>query len=153
MSLSDRKAVIDFVEQDYFGNVERENIDGVLDCFQHQAEVIVRHGDNPVRYFSVAPRGDHDDLRGFYLHLCGNYTASFSGFKHFVDLDEGRSACYFDVRLTPKPDASYADSDALWLNNCNFFRYENGKIKHMIIYYSNPDSAASHDVPTGYPRK
>jgi hypothetical protein len=150
MSLTDRDAVIEFVEQAYFGSVQRQDIAAVMGCFEATAEVVIRHGDNPVRQFSVAPQAGADDLQTFYAHLCGNYQAQFRDFKHFVDLDAQRSACYFTVRLTPKADGLYADAGVQTLQNCNFFEYEDGRIRQMIIYYSNSDSADG--TPTGYPK-
>ena len=151
MSLTDREAVIDFVEQAYFGNVQRQDIAAVMDCFQPGAEVIIRHGDKPIRQFATATHGDTADLREFYAHLCGNYDAWFGDFTHIVDVDAQRSACYFTVRLTPKPEGLYADAGVQELQNCNFFEYENDRIRYMIIYYSNSDSAEG--APTGYPVK
>jgi hypothetical protein len=34
--------------------------------------------------------------------------------------------------------------------NCNFFEFDGRKIRDMIIYYANPESAGP--TPTGYPR-
>jgi len=150
MSLTDRDGVIEFVEQAYFGSVQRQDIAAVMGCFEAKAEVVIRHGDNPVRNFSVAPKPGVDDLQNFYAHLCGNYEAWFGDFNHFVDLDAQRSACYFSVRLTPKSDGLYADAGVQTLQNCNFFQYEDDRIRHMIIYYSN--SGSVDDTPTGYPK-
>ena len=100
-------------------------------------------------HLSVAPESDEDNLQTFYAHLCGNYDAWFGEFTHFVDLEAQRSACYFTVRLTPKPDGLYADATVQTLRNCNFFEYVDDRIQHMIIYYSNTESA--DDAPTGYP--
>ena len=151
MPLDTRPAVIEFVEQTYFGNVQRQDIDAVMDCFNPEAEVFIRHGDNPLRHFSADPASGIDYLRDFYSHLCGNYEIQFDRFQHFVDLEAQRSACYFRVRLQPLPDGQYADAGLQELNNCNFFEYADGRIGHMIIYYSNTGS--DRDAPTGYPRQ
>jgi hypothetical protein len=149
MSRTEREAVIDFVEHAYFGSVQNQNIEAVMNCFQPRADVIIRHGDNPIRHFAAAPAAGQANLQDFYTHLCGNYDAWFGDFKHFVDVGAQRSACYFTVRLTPKTDGLYADAGVQELKNCNFFEYERDLIRHMIIYYSNTGSAAN--TPTGYP--
>ncbi len=153
----DRETCIAFIEQTYFGNVEAGDIDAVMECFTEQAEVIIRHGDNPLRFFQVRPSGDATGLRDFYTHLCGNYAASFNDFEHFIDGTENRAACYFKVRLRPKPDGLYAEAGPQELLNCNFFEFEAGLINHMIIYYANPQSVEvdgrSAETPTGYPKK
>lgn len=151
MEIKDHESCIEFVERRYFGNVQRGDINAVMDCFESGARVLIRHGNNPVREF-VADQGDgRTALRDFYEHLCGNYDASFKDFRHFVDMDQQRSACYFTVTLEPRADGLYADAGTQELYNCNFFEFRDNLISHMIIYYSNPQ-ADSADSPTGYPR-
>ncbi|MGI9309376.1 MAG: nuclear transport factor 2 family protein [Gammaproteobacteria bacterium] len=149
MKPKQRDAVIEFVEQTYFGNVQNGDIDAVINCFTPDAEVIIRHGDKPVRSFAVEPRPGIDNLREFYDHLCGNYEASFGDFEHVVDTTAQRSACYFTVRLKPKADGLYADAQLQELRNCNFFDYNKGRVRFMMIYYANAGSGT--ETPTGYP--
>jgi hypothetical protein len=151
MPLTDREAVIKFVEHTYFGSVQRQDIAAVMDCFTATATVIIRHGDNPVRQFSKVTQAGTDNLQDFYAHLCGNYDAWFGDFQHYIDGGAQRSACYFTVQLTPKPDGLYAAAGRQTLQNCNFFDYKGDRIRHMIIYYSNTGSADG--TPTGYPQQ
>ncbi|HJP05809.1 MAG TPA: hypothetical protein QF799_12385 [Gammaproteobacteria bacterium] len=151
MSLDNHESIRSFVEERYFGNVSEGNIDSVIECFESGARVVIRHGDNPVREFVAGSGGGDTELMEFYEHLCGNYDARFDDFQHFVDLEQQRSACYFKVRLQPKPDGLYSGAGTQELYNCNFFEYRNDRISHMIIYYSNPQ-ADNTDNPTGYPR-
>jgi hypothetical protein len=152
MQLKDRESIIQFVERDYFGSVRDQATDAVMRCFHADATVLIRHGDNPVRRFAVKPSSENSDLRDFYAHLVGNYEAWFGDFTHFVDIQESRSACYFTVRLTPRPGGLYSGAGTQELKNCNFFEYADDKIRHMIIYYSNVNSDAADSTPTGYPR-
>jgi hypothetical protein len=151
----DRETCIAFIEQSYFGSVQAGNIDAVTGCFTEQAEVVIRHGDHPERFFKVRPAEDETNLRGFYDHLCGNYDASFSDFRHFIDGTANRAACHFKVRLRPKPNGLYVDAGEQELRNCNFFEFDDGLISHMIIYYANPQASEAPDHlaarPTGYP--
>lgn len=151
----EREACITLIEQTYFGNVRNGNIDATMACFTPDAHVLIRHGDNPERRFGVEPGAGETSLRDFYAHLCGNYTAWFGAFQHYIDGDEDRAASRFTVRLSPKPDGLYADAGEQELLNCNFFEFRGGLISHMIIYYSNPAAGAAKDqkpgAPTGYP--
>jgi hypothetical protein len=152
MPFNSREAVMGFIEHDYFGSAMRNDVTGMLNCFIDTAKIIVRHGDNPERYFSPDPKARQTDLRIFYEHLCGTFEPWFGGFFHVVDLEQQRAACYFTVRLTPR-DASQLDQVGIqMLNNCNFFDFSDGKIKKMIIYYSNSAAAPDASVPTGYPQ-
>jgi hypothetical protein len=153
MLFDNRNAVIDFVENAYFGSVMHADIPAVLKCFHDDAEVLIRHGDNPVRRFSLHPGKGEANLGEFYTHLCGNFEAWFGHFKHFIDLEENGSACYFTVRLTPKETDDKELIGVQELHNCNFFRYEDGLIRHMIIYYSNTTAEAGDNTPTGYPQQ
>ena len=149
----DRDACIELIEQTYFGNVRRGDLDATMACFTPDARVIIRHGDNPERRFGVKPDTGETALRNFYAHLCGNYTTWFGAFHHTIDGNEDRAASRFTVRLSPKPDKLYADAGDQELLNCNFFEFRNGLISHMIIYYSNPAAGGRQQpgTPTGYP--
>jgi hypothetical protein len=151
MSFDNHESFRSFVEERYFGNVAGGKITAVMDCFEPGAEVVIRHGDNPVREFIARSEDGGTELREFYEHLCGNYEAWFGNFQHFIDVEQQRSACYFTVRLQPRPDGLYADTEIQELHNCNFFEYRDDRINQMIIYYSNPQ-ADNADNPTGYPR-
>lgn len=151
----ERDACITLIEQTYFGNVQRGDLDATMACFTADAHVRIRHGDNPERRFGVEPNTGEASLRDFYVHLCGNYTAWFGAFIHYIDGDEDRAASRFTVHLSPKPDGQYADAGKQELLNCNFFEFRAGLISDMIIYYSNPTAGAASSqqpgAPTGYP--
>ena len=153
--MMDRASCVEFIEQTYFGSVRNGDIGAIMACFDSEAKVIIRHGDNPERFFSVQPSGAATNLLDFYQHICGNYDARFGDFQHFIDIDEQRAASHFKVRLTPKPEGLYAEAGVQELLNCNFFEFNDGLIGHMIIYYANPQGDAatgSAKTPTGYPR-
>ena len=146
---------IRLIEKNYFGNIEAGKIDAAMACFTRDAAVVIRHGDKPERLFRVEPHIDATPLREFYEHLCGNYSASFSEFSHYVDNEHDRAASRFIVRLLPKPEGLYASASEQKLSNCNFFEFSEGRISDMLIYYSNPDAVKSAPqssvAPTGYP--
>lgn len=151
-----RDDYIQLVEQTYFGNVAQANIDAVLDCFTEDCLITIRHGDNPLRIFRKNPTNNEAPLREFYAHLCGNFEAWFGDFSHYIDADAGQCASTFTVKLTPRQDSDYLPAGKQTLNNCNFFSYQDGKIKDMTIYYSNTEAHALDNTstprPTGYPK-
>ena len=150
--MQDRAAYVRFIETSYFGNVSARRLDAVMDCFTADARVRIRHGDHPERRFAVLPKRDEVPLRDFYEHLCSNYEASFDTFHHVVDMERARAASYFDVRLRPESDGPYAGTGDQHLMNCNFFAFADNRISDMIIYYTNPSTAAQeNEKPTGYP--
>ena len=151
MAFRKREDVIKFVENEYFGSVVRNDIDAVLACFHANAKILIRHGDNPVRKFWLEPGAGESELREFYMHLCGTFSTWFGDFNHFIDLEENQSACYFTVRLTPFSGELLESVGEQELKNCNFFRFRDNKIEHMIIYYSNTAAEAGQKMPTGYP--
>jgi hypothetical protein len=150
MKFADNNSCVQFVEQTYFANVRDGNIEAVMQCFEPDATVIIRHGDKPERVFTAGMDADATALEDFYQHLCGNYDSWFGNFSHFIDLPAQKSACHFQVRLNPKAEGLYADAGVQELRNCNFFVYNDMRISHMIIYYSNPQADGA-DRPTGYP--
>ncbi|MFT7460537.1 MAG: hypothetical protein ACI909_003225 [Planctomycetota bacterium] len=156
MTTLTRDDYIQLIEQAYFGNVVKTNIDAVLDCFTDECLTTIRHGDNPLRLFRKHPSANEMPLREFYAHLCGNFDTSFDNFTHYIDAEIGQCASTFIVSLTPKHDSDYLSAGPQTLNNCNFFSYEDGRIKEMTIYYSNTEaktiSNTSNSTPTGYPK-
>jgi hypothetical protein len=152
-----RENYIYLVEQAYFGNVAQANIDTILDCFKDDCLVTIRHGDNPLRIFRKNPVNNETPLRDFYVHLCGNFDAWFGNFNHYIDTEVEQCACTFTVKLNPKQDSDYLSVGMQTLQNCNFFTYENGKIKEMTIYYSNTEANKQANTlnthPTGYPKQ
>jgi len=144
------------IEEDYFGNLVRENIPAAIACFSNDARINVRHGDAPVRRFSVNGDENTTSLYDFYDHLCGNYGVLFDDFTHFIDEDQARAASTFRVVLKPKPASPYVFAGTQTLFNCNFFQFGNYRIVDMTIYYSNPNSGQQsatppQSVPTGCP--
>jgi ketosteroid isomerase-like protein len=150
MALS-REECIELVEERYFGSVSRGDVETALACFTPDAEVTIRHGDAPPRTF----RADSDGapaLRSFLEHLLANYEPRFTDFVHYVDVENERCASRFVVRLTARPESAAAASGDQELRNCNFFDLADGRIRSMVIYYTNPGSAGGDSSgPTGYP--
>lgn len=156
MALASRQDYIKLIEQDYFANLVQENISAAIACFSDDARISVRHGDAPVRRFSVNGDDDTTSLWDFYAHLCGNYHIWFGEFTHYIDEAESRTASTFRAVLNPKPDSPYHSTGTQTLFNCNFFQFSDGRIVNMTIYYSNPNSdqqaaISTQSVPTGYP--
>lgn len=156
MKTFSRDYYINLIEDSYFGNVTRADISSACGCFTDSSEIVIYHGDNPVRRFYKNPSNNEDSLEVFYNHLVGNYNALFEDFVHTIDLECEKVASNFIVTLKPKQDSVYLSSGTLTLNNSNFFRFKNGKINYMIIYYANPTLGSmlnnSNNGPTGFPK-
>jgi hypothetical protein len=147
-----RQELIDLCENRYFGNVVREQLAAVVDCFTPDTMVVIRHGDNPERRFHGAPQAGELHISEFWKHLNANFDAGFDDFDHYVDVERQRIASTFIVTLAPKPHSPYVARGTLTLKNCNFFKVEDGRIAYMMVYYSNPDTGGDPvGKPTGFP--
>ncbi len=124
---------VQLVEERYFGNVSRDEQGAVLACFTHDAEIQIRHGDNPVRILRGQPLAGDSHLSEFWRYLNGNYRASFSNFEHFVDVAAHRCAATFVVTLAPKPGSVHAAEGIQVLQNCNFFWLRDSLIERMVV--------------------
>jgi hypothetical protein len=151
-----RDDYVRLVENDYFGNVSRADIPAVVACFTDDATVTIYHGDAEPRIFKASLSGGETPLPRFFEHLLANYDPVFTEFEHYTDPAAERCAAHFLVTLTPKPGGSTEAAGVQRLRNCNFFRCRDGRIHDMIIYYSNPGTAAGADAhgarPTGFPQ-
>ena len=151
-----RDDYMDLVERRYFGNVARADIPSTVACFTGDAQVTIYHGDAAPRLFKSEPAAGETPLPRFFEHLLANYDPQFTEFVHYVDTEGERCAATFLVTLTPKPDSPYRDAGVQRLRNSNFFRWRDGLIHEMTIYYSNPGTADDADAhgsrPTGFPQ-
>ena len=141
----------------YFDAVMREDMAVVRAKFTPSAKITILHGDNPKREFLLADVNGPNSLTHFYGHLWANYSVKFYDFTYIIDAGADAGSCYFKVTLTPKPGSEYAATGALHLNNCNFFRFANGLIADMMIYYANPTLGAAlggdtKKAPTAFPK-
>jgi hypothetical protein len=141
-----REDYITLVEETYFGSVVRGDTHAIMDCFSQSAVVTIRHGDDTPKVFHRSPRPGQVDLVEFYGHLLQQFDPWFGDYHHYYDPVAHTGASRFQVRLTPRPGQNVA---AQHLFNCNFFELDGGKIREMLIYYSNPGAAA--EAATGYP--
>lgn len=150
MSDNSRDDYVKLVEVEYFGNVTKNNIPAILECFTLDARVTIYHGDAVARRFAGRPAAGESPLRDFFDHLLANYNAGFANFHHYVDPPEQRCAAHFDVTLEPKAGSAYLSAGTRHLKNCNFFKCQDGKIHDMVLYYAHP--GADPTGPTGYPK-
>ena len=148
--MDDRSAYTDFIERRYFGKVAAGDIEAVMNCFDANAQVVIRHGDQPERRYSPSPEPGQEPLTSFFEHLCGNYDCWFGDFTHTVDAERNRAASRFRVRLTPRPDGLYSEFPVQQLMNSNFFEFDRGRITFMLINYANT-AGSDTPRPTGYP--
>jgi len=153
---SERRAAYLKLCETYFHDVVRGDLEAVRAHFTREAFVTIYHGDNQRRRFYYGKTEGDDSVNFFYGHLFQNYHVKFYDFTFVIDAEGDRGSCFFQVTLTPLPGSSYTATGPLQLNNCNFFRFEGGKIADMIIYYANPTlGAAMGDTsraPTAFPK-
>ena len=146
-----RDGGIKLVEEDYFGN-----IDAILNFFTDDSLINIRYGDMHVRSFSKDPSVSETALEGFYAHIYGNFNTWVGNFVHHFHAGIARCAYTFTVQRKPLAESPYLDTGPQTFNNCNFFSYENGRIREMTIYYSNSVAGVFHarDSIThiGYPK-
>ena len=151
-----RDDYVDLVERRYFGSVAQADIPAAVACFTGDATVTIYHGDAEPRLFKARPSDGETPLPRFFEHLLANYDPQFTEFVHYVDVANECCAATFLVTLTPKPGSAYGDAGVQRLRNCNFFRCQDGLIREMTIYYSNPGTADGRDArgsrPTGFPQ-
>lgn len=154
-----RPAIIDLIENRYFGSVMRADLAAIESCFTRDSEVLIRHGDGKPRRFIgrdvVHAAAEASPLMDFYIHICGEYSCWFGDYTHTIDEEAQRAASLFTVRLTPIAGRKYDGWPVQELTNANFFWFRGTQIARMIIYYSNPNPTAAPGTrnPTGYPAK
>ncbi len=121
---------------DYFGNVIKEDLEGVLACFTDDAEVTIYDGDNAVRRTYRAPTGDQPSMEAFYEAFFKTNITAVDDYVHTIDVEAERCATNFTLTLTPKADSGSGTGEPRTFHNSNFFRCRNGKIYAMTVYFA-----------------
>jgi len=124
--LRQRDYYVDMVEQKYFANVDRKDMDAVLDCFTEDAVFTIQSA-------FTTHEGRDTGIRKMFENLFETNSQKIvhRDFKHVVDVENNRCAAQFEVELTDN------DGNETYLSNCNFFYLdENGKFERVFVYMS-----------------
>jgi hypothetical protein len=120
-----REDYVDMVENRYFANVDRKNLQGVLDCFHPDAVFTIQSA------FSTH-EGRDTGIKKMFENLFERYSKVLhEGFRHVVDVEGGCCASQFNVE-----NVSARDGAETRLSNCNFFYLEGDRFKRVYVYMS-----------------
>ena len=118
-----REELMEMVERHYFGNVDRYNLEEVLQCFHEDATFPVRSG-KPATHQRIA------EIRVMFEELFKGFPKKMvhKDFVHVVDEEKNSIASQFNVELMSDSD------EEVYQTNCNFFYLEDGKFKEVYVY-------------------
>ncbi|MFT9846265.1 nuclear transport factor 2 family protein [Aneurinibacillus sp. REN35] len=118
---------VDMVENKYFANVDARNLEGILECFNEDAVFTIQSAHS-------VHQGRDTEIRAMYVELFQNYQPKMvhKDFRHVVDVGNSRCSAQFNVELI-----STEGGEEIFLTNCNFFYFENGKFKEVYVYMSD----------------
>ena len=122
-----RDYLVDLVVNKYFANVDRHNMQPVLDCFTSDAIFTIQSA------FTDHEGRDTGIRRMFETFFATYKTSVHKDFHHVPDVDNGAIASQFNVYLQE------SDGKETRMSNCNFFYLENGKFKRVYVYMSGPN--------------
>jgi ketosteroid isomerase-like protein len=123
--LRTREEYIGIVEKRYFANVDRKNLQGVLDCFHPEAVFTIQSA------FSTHEGRDTGIKRMFENLFEGYSRILHRDFRHVVDVEGECCASQFGVE-----NVSARDGTETRLSNCNFFYFEGDRFKQVYVYMS-----------------
>lgn len=118
---------VDMVEQKYFANVDRKNLEGVLECFAEDAVFTIQS------HFTVHEVCDAG-VKEMFENLFTTYEPKIvhKDFEHVVDEEHNSCSAKFNVELAQKEDEK-----EVTFSNCNFFFLdENGKFSRVFVWFS-----------------
>jgi ketosteroid isomerase-like protein len=118
-----RAGLIELAVNKYFGNVDKKDLDAVLDCFHENAMITVQTA------FTV--HDGKDNIKRMFTDFMGAYkTIIHKDFTCTVDETNGRITASFVAELE--------DHDGNWtsLSNTNFWRIRGDKFQEVYIYMS-----------------
>ena len=122
--MRDRHYLIELVENRYFGNVDRKNLDSVLDCFNEDGFLCVQT--QPIMH-----EGRDRGVKTMFETLFSSYTKIWHGnFEHTVDPENERISSRFDVHLEDP------QGQRIELHNCNHWYCKGGRFQRVYVFMS-----------------
>jgi len=113
-----------FVENNYFGNVDNKFLESLMECFHPDATLTIQTANTT--------HNGTGEIRRMFNDFFQNYRKIWHGeFKHVVDVDRQMVA----VQFTATRDTH--DGEHQRALNCNFFEFEDRKIRSVTIYMSD----------------
>jgi ketosteroid isomerase-like protein len=118
-----RDQLIELAIEHYFGNVDRKDIDAVLDCFHDNAMITVQT--------AFATHDGKDNIRRMFTDFMStNDTIIHRDFTCTVDETNGRITANFTAELVDH------DGNTTLLHNTNFWRVRGDKFQEVYVYMS-----------------
>jgi ketosteroid isomerase-like protein len=122
-----RDELIELATMDYFGNVDKKNMDGVLANFHENASLTVPTD-------PIVHEGRDQGIRKMFQTLFDSYEEIWHGdFECTPDVESQSIAARFNVYLKT------ADGSEVKLTNCNFWYVEDGKFSRVFVFMSGPN--------------
>lgn len=123
--LKTREDYAEMIENRYFANVDRKNVEGVLDCFRPDAVFTIQSA------FSTHV-GRDTGIKKMFEGLFERYSGILHrDFRHVVDVEGECCASQFSVE-----NVSAHEGTETHLSNCNFFYFEGDRFKRVYVYMS-----------------
>jgi ketosteroid isomerase-like protein len=119
----DRQGLIDLAINKYFDNVDKKDLDGVLDCFHDNAMMTTQT--------SFTTHAGKDSIKRMFTDFMGAFDSIIHrDFEITVDESNGRIVASFVAELTD------ADGAKIYLENTNYWRIRDDKFQEVYIYMS-----------------
>ena len=122
-SALNREQLTELAIHSYFGNVDKKNLDDVVDCFHDNAMITVQT--------AFTTHAGKDEIRRMFIDFMGAYKTIIH--KDFTcTVDENNS------RITASFTAELEDDDGPWpkLPPSHFWRIRGDKFQEVYIYMS-----------------
>ena len=118
-----REWYVELAEKRYFGNVDKKNLQGVLDCFNEDAVFTIQSS------FTVHS-GRDTGIRAMFERLFEYKTILHTDFETIVDLNNESISSRFRVELDP------ASGPHIQLLNVNHWYLRDGKFQRVYVWMS-----------------
>ena len=118
-----RDELVDLALNKYFANVDKKDLDAVLDCFHDNAMITVQT--------AFAVHDGKDNIKRMFVDFMGAWdTIIHRDFTCTVDAPNGRITACLTAELVD------SDGNTTLLYNTNFWRIRGDKFQEVYIYMS-----------------
>ncbi|MFQ5659170.1 MAG: nuclear transport factor 2 family protein [Gammaproteobacteria bacterium] len=118
-----RDELVDLAINQYFGNVDRKNLNAIVDCFHNNAMLTVQT--------SFTVHEGRENIKRMFADFLDAYDSIIhKNFTCTVDAGNGRIAANFIAELVDR------EGNKTVLDNTNFWRIRGNKFQEVYVYMS-----------------
>jgi hypothetical protein len=129
-----REDYVELIEDRYFGNMAQGRPGASVALFAPDAVLTARFSGLPARVARHRPGEGEETLTAFFSVVLETFRVGYRDFWHAIDVPGQRVCSLYTLRLDARhPEAGAGDGPVRELRNVNFFQFDHGRIREVLV--------------------